>query len=109
MINRKFFFDYARSHLFGGSLKQGQVNGLTTILDYWDGLGGKTDDRWLAYALATAHHETDCTFRGTEEYGKGKGREYGKTDPETGKTYYGRGLVQLAWRNNYKTISVPIP
>ena len=62
----------------------------------------KKDDRWLAYALATAHHETDRTFRGIEEYGKGKNKEYGKTDPQTGKAYYGRGLVQLTWRKNYK-------
>jgi hypothetical protein len=102
MINRQFFFDYARQHLFNGSLKAGPVAGLTAVLDYWESNISKKDDRWLAYALATAHHETDRTFRGIEEYGKGKNKEYGKTDPETGKAYYGRGLVQLTWRKNYK-------
>ena len=102
MINRQFFFDYARIHLFGGSLKQGQVDGLTAILDYWETLSSKTDDRWLAYALATTHHETDRTFRGIEEYGKGKGKEYGKIDPETDEAYNGRGFVQLTWRDNYE-------
>jgi putative chitinase len=102
MINRQFFFDYARQHLFNGSLKQGPVTGLAAILDYWESNSSKKDDRWLAYALATAHHETDRTFRGIEEYGKGKNREYGKIDPETGVAYYGRGLVQLTWRYNYK-------
>jgi putative chitinase len=102
MINRQFFFDHARQHLFGGSLKPGPVVGLTAVLDYWEANSSKKDDRWLAYALATAHHETDRTFRGIEEYGKGRNKEYGKIDPETRVAYYGRGLVQLTWRNNYK-------
>jgi hypothetical protein len=36
-----------------------------------------------------------------EEYGYGAGRPYGVPDPETGQTYYGRGFVQLTWRDNY--------
>jgi hypothetical protein len=102
MINRDFFFDYARQHLFSGSLKSGAVAGLTAILDYWESNNSKKDDRWLAYALATAHHETDRTFRGIEEYGKGRNKDYGQIDPETGVAYYGRGLVQLTWRKNYQ-------
>jgi putative chitinase len=104
MINRQFFFDYARQHLFNGSLKAGPVAGLTAVLDYWESNSSKKDDRWLAYALATAHHETDRTFRGIEEYGKGKNKQYGKIDPDTGVAYYGRGLVQLTWRKNYKSM-----
>jgi len=93
-LNRDFFFKYVRLHLFGGSLKQSQVDGLTAILDYWEaGYSGK-DDRWLAYMFATAHHETDRTFQAIEEYGKGKGKPYAP--------YYGRGLVQLTWDYNYK-------
>lgn len=100
-INRKFFFDHVRTHLFGGSLKQHQVNGLSAILDEWEMTYSKQDDRWLAYALGTAHHETDRTFKGIEEYGKGRGRTYGEPDPQTGQTYYGRGFVQLTWSANY--------
>ncbi len=93
-INRKFFFDYVKQHLFGGSLKQSQVDGLSAILDTWEsGYAGK-DDRWLAYMFATAHHETDRKFQAIEEYGKGKGKKY--------PPYYGRGLVQLTWDYNYK-------
>jgi putative chitinase len=93
-LNRDFFFHYVRLHLFGGSLKQSQVEGLTAIIDYWDaGYSGK-DDRWLAYMFATAHHETDRKFQAIEEYGKGKGHSYAP--------YYGRGLVQLTWDYNYK-------
>ncbi|RYZ38611.1 MAG: hypothetical protein EOP49_30890, partial [Sphingobacteriales bacterium] len=59
------------------------------------------DDRHLAYMFATAFHETDTTMQPIEEYGKGKGRPYGKPDPATGQTYYGRGFVQLTWKENY--------
>jgi predicted chitinase len=58
-----------------------------------------------AYVLATVEHETARTFRPLEEYGKGKGRTYGKPDPQTGKTYYGRGFVQLTWKSNYRKYS----
>jgi predicted chitinase len=58
-----------------------------------------------AYVLATVEHETARTFRPLEEYGKGRGRPYGKIDPQTGKAYYGRGFVQLTWRNNYQKYS----
>jgi putative chitinase len=102
MINRNFFFDYVRAHLFNGSLKQTQVTGLTAVLDHWESDYASKDDRWLAYALGTAHHETDRTFKGIEEYGKGRGKPYGEPDPQTGKAYYGRGLVQLTWKTNYK-------
>ena len=58
-INRKFFFDTVRLSLFDGSLRQGQVNGMTAILDYWETHHATKDDRWLAYALGTTHHEVD--------------------------------------------------
>lgn len=102
MINRKFFFDHVRIHLFGGSLKKAQVNGMTRILDEWERAHRNKDDRWLAYMLATTHHETDRTMQPIEEYGKGRGREYGKPDPVSGQAYYGRGFVQLTWKTNYE-------
>ncbi len=104
MINRKFFFDYVRAHLFDGRLRQGQVQGMNAILDEWDGRHAKKDDRWLAYMLATTHHETNRTMQAIEEYGKGRGRTYGVPDPITGHTYYGRGFVQLTWKANYETM-----
>lgn len=77
-----------------GSLDQEQVdilNRLTAAAARW-GAG------WLAYAIATAWHES--RLKPIEEWGKGKGREYGKTNA-TGKAPYGRGLVQLTWHANY--------
>lgn len=60
--------------------------------------------RQAAYMLATAKHETANTFAPIEEYGRGKGRPYGKPDPKTGHAYYGRGYVQLTWSKNYQTV-----
>jgi len=108
MINRKFFFDSSKAKLFDGKMTQGQVNGLTAILDEWETNYSTQDDRWLAYMLATAHHETDRTMAPIEEYGKGKKLRYGKLIKMDGKPYndttaifYGRGFVQLTWYENY--------
>ena len=43
------------------------------ILDEWEKNYAKADDRWLAYALGTAHHETDRTFGPIREYGRRQG------------------------------------
>ena len=100
-FDEKTYFDMVRESLFGGELNQGQVNGQKFILASWTKDPTTTDLRWLAYALATTKHETASTMLPIEEYGKGKGMPYGKPDPETKQTYYGRGFVQLTWRDNY--------
>lgn len=105
IINREHFFHTVRSGLFNGRLKQAQVNGMNTILDEWEKHYAANDDRYLAYMLATTFHETATTMQPIEEYGKGKGLAYGKADAETGKTYYGRGYVQLTWKTNYEKFS----
>ena len=115
MINRKFFFDYARTQLFDGTMNSKRVQGLTAILDEWEKSHSKKDDRWLAYMLATVHHETNRTFRPLEEYGKGRGKPYGmrlKMEKDkngnrlhytnTNQLFYGRGFVQLTWYENYE-------
>lgn len=102
MINRVFFFDRVNSTIFGGKLGAKPRLGLNAMLDHWEAQMAQDDDRWLAYALGTAHHETDRTFGPIREYGLGKGRKYGPPpDPVTGHVYYGRGLVQLTWKDNY--------
>ena len=57
-INRDFFFDMVRSNPFPSGLKQHQVDGIEAILDEWEKNHAAEDDRWLAYMLATAYHET---------------------------------------------------
>ncbi len=100
MIFRRAFFDSVKLQ-FGKTLNQNQVDGFNAILNKWES-EKLTDNRWLAYMLATAWHETARTMKAIEEYGKGRGRKYGKIDKRTGYAYYGRGLVQLTWADNYK-------
>lgn len=115
-INRKFFFDTVRLTLFDGSLRQKQVDGLTTFLDYWEEKHADKDDRWLAYVLATAHHEVDKTFRPIKEYGGDRyffrmydiegdrphvARRLGNLQRGDGVRFHGRGFVQLTGRVNY--------
>lgn len=48
----------------------------------------------ISYALATVYHETAFTFQPVREIGKGKNKKYGQI-------YYGRGYIQLTWKDNY--------
>jgi hypothetical protein len=102
MFDEKIYFDMVRVSLFGGELTQGLVNGHKFILASWERDPTTTDLRWLAYSLATTLHETAKTMLPIEEYGKGKGQPYGLKDPVTGQAYYGRGFVQLTWKENYR-------
>ncbi len=84
------------------SMKAGTFGGIDDLLRFWNANTHFTDNRWLAYMLATTYHETAGTMRPIREYGKGRGRRYGKPHRQTKKTYYGRGYVQLTWAFNYK-------
>ncbi|MCZ4089062.1 hypothetical protein O3W52_02990 [Ensifer psoraleae] len=53
-MNRKIFFDTVRTSLFNSRLSADQVKGIEAIISKFE----KLDARWLAYALATAYHET---------------------------------------------------
>jgi len=107
-FDRDAYFGAVRDTLFDAALTQQQVDGQNVILAVWEyGAGGTplTDIRWLSYMLATTYHETAETMWPIEEYGRGDGRDYGEPDPETGQTYYGRGFVQLTWKENYDRAS----
>jgi putative chitinase len=101
MIHRKYFFDSVRADLFG-SLSQGQVDGLNLFLDWHDTQNPEIpdkyhlDDRSFAYVLATTFHETAATMQPIKEYGSAS---YLKSKPYY--PYYGRGYVQLTWKDNY--------
>lgn len=105
-MNRSAFFAALRrreSGVFGTSLSQKQVQGTEAILDEAEKRGTQLD--FLAYMLATTYHETAHTMQPIEEYGKGRGRTYGKPAGPHGKVYYGRGFVQLTWLANYEKAS----
>lgn len=103
-VHRDFFFDSTRSSLGGGSLTQEQVEGCTVLLDWFDNENPPLpnqwhlDDRQFAYCLATAWHETAFTMQPVIEYG---GESYLKS--KSYYPWYGRGLVQLTWKENYQT------
>lgn len=122
-INRKFFFDQARLKLFDGSLKSSQVRGLSAVLDKWEAESAAADDRWLAYMLGTAHHETGRTmqpvretFASTDDQAIARLRSafnagrlpwvsnpYWNRDAD-GKCWIGRGFVQITHKANYQRI-----
>lgn len=126
-INRKFFFDQVKASLFDGSFKQTQVDGLTGILDKWEKESPDADDRWLAYMLGTAHHETRRTMQPVREtfassdaqaisrldkaYAKGVltwvKTPYWRVDG-AGKSWFGRGLVQITHKSNYQKLGKAI-
>ena len=123
-INRGFFFNETRERLFQGVLKQQQVTGLTAVLDKWENETAKADDRWLAYMLATVYHETARTMQPVREtlassddkaisilnnaFAKGQlpwvSNPYWRKDSD-GKSWLGRGLVQLTHKTNYAKMS----
>lgn len=95
-INAASFFDAIRAHPFGGSLSQSQVDGINDLLGATNSLSAPE----IAYVLGTAYWETAHTMQPIREIGDGKGHPYGAVD-QTGKAPYGRGYVQLTWRQNY--------
>ena len=100
-------WDKLRSHF--GRLNQSQVDGFNAVLSAINQYGSPANKpAYVAYMLATAWHETAATMQPIAEYGKGKGRPYGKRiDVHGGRysdslpIYYGRGYVQLTWLTNY--------
>src|SRR5262249_1714917 len=64
------------------------------------GIGLKSQ---IAYVLATADHETNHTFKPvTEAYWLDNPDAYLKQHHADYYPFYGRGYVQLTWRNNYE-------
>lgn len=109
------FYAYVRAgQLLGPTLSPGEVEGCDAILtacgrDAWP-IG------FVAYALATAYHETAGTMQPIHELGgptylrrmydiqgarPAKARELGNLTPGDGVRYAGRGYVQLTGRTNY--------
>lgn len=124
MINKPQFFQLVRHSLFGGKLSKEQVLGLESIIDEYEAKYSYIGLDALAYVFATAYHEVDKKMKPIEEYGKGKSRDYGiflkdkdmriyglKMGKGPGRRvsyynpkqlYYGRGIVQLTWYENYE-------
>ncbi|MEM9782161.1 MAG: hypothetical protein AAF899_06765 [Pseudomonadota bacterium] len=95
------FQEEIRDTLFFGSLPHWQRTPVRSLLR--EGLIRERNWAEIAYALATAYHETG-RFRWMSEIGEGEGRPYGDLIYLTRRqqvAYYGRGYVQLTWLRNY--------
>ncbi len=124
-MNAAKFFDGVRHlDIFGGSLSQRQVDGINAVLTEWDltpGHDTAIGNAQLAYVLATARREvgdgmypvregfasTDAAAIAhvTDMFNRHQiSHNYAAPDPHTGLSYFGRGIVQLTWADNYKNI-----
>jgi hypothetical protein len=101
MIERDHFFDIVRAHF--GSLGPSQVDGFDKILDEWE-RRDLEDERWLAYMLATAWHETGRKMQPVREMGS---EAYLRRKPYW--PYVGEGLVQVTWCRNYEKFGAKRP
>ena len=112
MKHPKKFFDCLRGGILGPTLDQDEVSGCNAIVDAMYG----APVSHVAYALATAYHETAHTMQPIKEYGGSKyffrmydiegnrprkARELGNVNPGDGAKFAGRGYVQLTGRTNY--------
>lgn len=125
--NPKAFFDDLRrrdSGVFGTRLGQGHVDGINGILTAFARVGDRRRAT-LAYALATAYHETGARMvpvregfattdagarRAVNALARRRGPQsavarYAQPQPPYGHVYYGRGHVQLTWLDNYRNSS----
>lgn len=106
---KKIAYDWDKLRANFGSFTQSQVDGFNAIISATNAYGkGAINPLYTAYMLATAWHETARTMQPIREYGRGRGRKYGRKIDITGKIYkflnhiyYGRGYVQLTWLTNY--------
>lgn len=126
-IHRASFFVRVRPSLFGGKMSAPQASGLGAMLDSWEAAYPEGDRRWLAYMLATAFHETARTCQPVREtlartdeaaitilnraFKAGKlpwvKTPYWHKDAE-GKSWLGRGLVQITHKANYQRVGEAI-
>jgi predicted chitinase len=117
-INRNKFFDnFPKKSLDNKALNDSRKEGFNAIFDAWDKRGAGLDVGGLAYAFATAWHETGAMMQPVREgfaktdagavaavtaFCKRQGiKNYAERQPN-GKSYYGRGYVQLTFADNYK-------
>ena len=97
--NEQAFFDELRnSGIFGSALKPDQVKGLQTVCSA--AKAANWPIAFTAYALATACHETAYTMQPVRE-------AYWLSENWRRKNlryypFYGRGYVQLTWKENYE-------
>jgi hypothetical protein len=113
------FYSDIRVALFQPALSQGEVDGCNAILAAMQ----SEPIAHVAYALATAYHETAHTMQPITECGgpayftrmydiKGSrpdvAKRLGNVRPGDGALYCGRGYVQLTGRTNYQNLGAKL-
>jgi hypothetical protein len=97
-VNKPQFFTAYRQSF--GQLKQEQVGPLEYLLDQLD-VDQPASLEHAAYLLATVRHETADTYLPVKEaYWKPNAEEWRKRNLSY-YPWYGRGFVQLTWKENY--------
>ncbi len=90
--------------------------GTQHLIDAMDEFG-ITDPRQRAYVLATAYHEVGPNMAPVRESFASsdaqavrnlRGHSYAQVHGDTGKAYFGRGYVQLTWRENYAKLGAEL-
>lgn len=106
MINRKIFFDGYRSRLDPNrKLDQNEVNALDNFLDFVDSSFNSLSIPQWAYVFATTFHETKATFLPVREAYWLPNAEAWRKKNLRYYPYYGRGYVQITWKDNYSKFS----
>lgn len=127
-MNATAYYDAIRPALFGGKLLQGVVDTTNAIFTACDRYK-VCDARHKAYILATAYHESYNTRKNphwhpiregftatnagavaavTSLFNRGAiSKNYALPEPN-GKSYYGRGYVQITWPKNYVRLGARI-
>ena len=104
MINKKIFFDeYKRNLDPNRSLDSKEISAIDTFIDFVDSSVCKLELNQWAYVFATAFHETNATFLPIKE-------AYWLSEAWRMKNlryspFYGRGYVQITWKENYSKFS----
>lgn len=109
------FYDFLRSnHMLGPKISPTEFEGCDKIIRACAVAGWPVS--YVAYALATAYHETAHTMQPIKEIGgtayftrmydingnrPAKAKELGNLTPGDGARYPGRGYVQLTGKKNY--------
>jgi putative chitinase len=123
-MNRPKFYNYIRNTQFGGKLSQEQVENIELMLNACES-EGISDERQTSYILATAFHECynsrlnpnfdpvregfaksdqDAISHVNRLFDRGKIKLNYAIPGSNGRSFFGRGYVQITWDHNYKRI-----
>lgn len=107
----------------GKALSSTQIDTLNLLSDSFKDHGGNSDNQ-LAYIFATVYHEVGSALKPVREGFKSSDKDaiahvtkmFDKKQIKTnyalpgsnGKSFYGRGYVQITWEDNYKKLGKAI-